>query len=454
VLGRDLAAFAVRTFGTVDPGTRYLRAPHAWAIAERLEACARGETTRLIVNLPPRSMKSILVSVAWPAWLIGRDPATRIMAASYSERLAVKHALDFRLVLGSAWYRSLFPGVALAPDQNEKHKIQTTARGHRIATTVGGTATGEGADVLIVDDPHNPRQALSEAQRRAALDWFDQTFATRLNDKRRGAIVVAMQRLHVEDLTGHLLKKGGWEHLCLPAEAEAPERHPVAPGRFFERAAGEPLQPAREGPAELARARQELGSYAYAAQYQQRPVPLAGGMVPVAWFRRYRAAPAGARIVLSWDTASKGRAHNDPSACGVWAETAAGHFLLDVVRRRMDYPELRRSALALAAKWRPAAVLIEDQASGQALAQDLAREPGVPVIALRPEGDKATRMARVSPTIEAGRVFLPERAPWLADYEAELASFPEGAHDDQADMTSQYLAWARARATGPRVRRL
>lgn len=443
----------MRAFGTVDPGTRYQEAPHVALIAEHLEACARGEIARLIVNLPPRSMKSILVSVAWPAWLIGRDPTTKIIAASYSERLAVKHALDFRLVLGTPWYRRIFPGVALAPDQNEKHKVQTTARGHRMATGVGGTATGEGADLLIVDDPHNPRQALSEAQRRGALDWFDQTFATRLNDKRRGAIVVVMQRLHVEDLTGHLLAKGGWEHLCLPAEAVADECYPMRGGRAFRRRAGEVLHPAREGAEELARAKRELGSYAYAAQYQQQPVPRAGGMVPIAWFRRYRTAPASPkRIVLSWDTASKGQAHNDPSACGVWAETDAGHHLLDVLRRRMDYPDLRRAALSLAARWRPAAILIEDQASGQALAQDLRREPGLPVIALRPEGDKATRMARASPAIEAGRVFLPERAPWLADYEAEIAAFPQGAHDDQADMTSQYLDWARARSTGPRVR--
>ncbi len=220
ILRQDLASFTAKAFQTVDPGTRYRDNWHIGLVAEHLAACARGEITRLVINMPPRHLKSLCVSVAWPAWLLGQDPGKRIMAASYSRALAVKHALDCRLILGAPWYRRIFPGVALAADQNEKHKVQTTARGHRIATSVGGTATGEGADVLIVDDPHNPRQAMSEKIREKALDWFDQTFSTRLDDKRRGVIVVVMQRLHERDLTGHLLARGGWEHLCLPAVAE------------------------------------------------------------------------------------------------------------------------------------------------------------------------------------------------------------------------------------------
>ncbi|MEX2648626.1 MAG: phage terminase large subunit [Alphaproteobacteria bacterium] len=454
ILRSDLASFVAKTFATVNPGAEFQPGWHIELIAEHLAACGRAEITRLVINLPPRSLKSIIVSVAWPAWLMGRDPATRVMAASYSERLAVKHALDCRHVMAQGWYRRLFPGFALAPDQNEKHKIQTTARGHRIATGVGGTATGEGGDVLIVDDPHNPRQAMSRVQRRRALVWFDQTFANRLDDKRRGVIVVVMQRLHAEDLTGHLLGKGGWTHLNLPAEAPARaivRRGPLA----IARAPGEPLHPAREGTVELARARRELGARAYAAQYLQEPVREDGGIVQIRWFRRARRAPEQPkRIVLSWDTAAKGRAHNDPTVCGVWAEAAMEWHLIDVIRRHMDYPELRRTALDLIARWAPAAVLIEDQASGQALIQDLREAGRLPVIAIRPEGDKVTRLARVSPLIEAGRVVLPLDAPWLAEYETELAAFPEARHDDQVDMTSQFLAWASGRATAPRIRRL
>ncbi|MCH9020472.1 MAG: phage terminase large subunit [Proteobacteria bacterium] len=455
VLRQDLASFTAKTFHTVSPGTRYLDNWHVHLICEHLAACARGEITRLVINMPPRHLKSICVSVAWPAWLLGHDPSARIMAASYSRALSVKHAQDCRLVITAPWYRRLFPGVRLAPDQNEKHKFQTTARGHRIATSVGGTATGEGADVLVVDDPHNPRQALSPTMRQAALDWFDQTYSSRLDDKKRGVIVVVMQRLHERDLTGHLLAKGGWRHLCLPAEAEARTVIDFGAVRVV-RAPGARLHPAREGAAEIARGKRELGSYAYAAQYQQRPAPVEGGVVKEAWFKRYAEPPADPRrIVQSWDTAHKAGELNDPSVCGTWAETETGYYLLEVVCRRMEYPALKRAARSLAGKWNPDAILIEDKASGQSLIQDLRAETKLPVIAVRPEADKLTRMSTVSPTIEAGRVFLPETAPWLNDYEAEMMSFPNSAHDDQVDMTSQFLKWAGARRpAGPRVRRL
>ena len=455
ILRQDLASFTAKVFHSVNPTARYLDNWHVQLICEYLAACSRGEITRLLINLPPRSLKSICVSVAWPAWMMGHQPTKRIMTASYNRELSIRHALDFRLVTTSPWYQRLFPGFVPAADQNEKHKLQTTARGHRIATSVGGAATGEGADVLIVDDPHNPRQALSKVQREGALDWFDQTFSSRLDDKKKGVMVVVMQRLHERDLTGHLLAKGGWEHLCMPAEAE--RRTIIDFGSVkLTREPGALLHPDREGPHEITRAKRELGAYAYAAQYQQRPAPLVGGIVDLAWFKRYGVAPATPlRIIQSWDTAFKGGALNDPSVCGTWAETETGFYLLHVARRRLEYPALKRAAKNLAAKYSPDAILIEDKASGQSLIQDLRAETRLPVIALRPQADKLTRMSTASPAIEAGRVFLPEVADWLEEYEAEMAIFPNGAHDDQVDMTSQFLHWATAkRRASPRLRRL
>ena len=455
ILRQDLASFTAKVFHTVNPTARYLDNWHVQLICEYLAACSRGEIKRLIINLPPRSLKSISVSVAWPAWLMGHAPSRRIMTASYSRQLSIRHALDFRLVTASPWYGRLFPGFAAAADQNEKHKWQTTSSGHRIATSVGGAATGEGADVLIVDDPHNPRQALSTTLHDNALDWFDQTFSSRLDDKKKGVMVVVMQRLHERDLTGPLLAKGGWAHLCLPAAAG---RRPVidfGPARLT-RPPGALPRRARGRPRELARPKRAPGAYAYAAQYQQRPAPLRGGIVDLAWFKRYGAAPATPlRIVQSWDTAFKGGALNDPSVCGTWAETETGFYLLHVARRRLEYPALKRAAMSLAALWSPDAILIEDKASGQSLIQDVRNQTRLPVIALRPEADKLTRMSTASPAIEAGRVFLPETADWLDDYEAEMAIFPNGAHDDQVDMTSQFLRWAAARRrAAPRMRRL
>lgn len=263
LLRQDLSSFVAKTFSTVSPGVRYLPNWHIDLICAHLVEATAGRIKRLIINMPPRYMKSIAVSVAWPAWLLGRRPQSKIIVASYSAALSLKHSLDCRHVVQSDWYRRVFPAVELAADQNQKHRFSTTRRGFRLATSIGGTVTGEGGDVLIVDDPHDPRRANSARLRQAALDWFDQTFSSRLDDKRRGVIVVVMQRLHESDLTGHLLAKGGWTHLCLPAEAEAEET--VSCGRVrITRAPGDLLHPEREGREEMERVKRELA---------RRPLP-------------------------------------------------------------------------------------------------------------------------------------------------------------------------------------
>ena len=390
LLRQHLSSFVQKTFATVDPGAKYLHNWHIDLMAEYLEGCTHRDITRLIINIPPRYMKSIAVSVAWPAWVLGHDPSSKFLCASYSEKLSLKHSVDCRLVLQSPWYRQLFPQVALTGDQNEKSKFVTTLRGHRIATSAGGTATGEGGDFLIVDDPHNPKQAQSTVERENALTWFDQTFYSRLNDKQRGVIVVIMQRLHDNDLTGHLLAQGGWEHLKIPAIAE--QKTVIDFGRVQRmRASGDLLHPEREGSAELAKTQVALGSYGFAGQYQQNPVPAEGGMIKAQWFQRYQRAPHNfTRIVQSWDTAYKPKQVNDPSVCTTWGEHGNGYYLLDVWCQHADYPTLKAEVLRLYQQWQPCAVLIEDKASGQSLIQDLYAGSRLPVIAIAPEGDKLT----------------------------------------------------------------
>ncbi len=277
---------------TVSPNMRYQHNWHIEAIAEYLIACAEGEVTRLIINLPPRMLKSTIISVAWPAWLLGNDPAQRIMAASYAQSLSVKHSTDCRVVLQSAWYRKLFVQTRLSLDQNEKEKFTTTWRGYRKAVSVGGAAIGEGGNILIVDDPLNPLQASHYTQREAVNQWFDHTWATRLDDKLRGAMVVVMQRLHPNDLSGYLLEKGGWEHLCLPAIA--PEHARIHVGGFTrERHAGEVLHAAREPLVLLERMKHDLGSSNFNAQYQQAPIREQGTLIRPHWFPRFDLASIG-----------------------------------------------------------------------------------------------------------------------------------------------------------------
>lgn len=443
ILRNDFASFIGKSLSTADPGAHFQHNWHIDLIAEYLEAARRGEVTRLIINMPPRSLKSQCVSIAWPAWILAHDPSARIMAASYSAALAVRHSLDCRQVITSPWYRHLFPQVRLAADQNEKRKFMTTQRGFRFATSVGGTATGEGGNFLIIDDPMNAQQAMNAGLRAHVKRWYDHTFSTRLNDKKRGVIVLVMQRLHADDLTAHLIEKGGFTHLSLPAIAATPII--CAFGRVMKkREVGDILHPAREDAALLERAKIELGSQGFSAQYQQQPLPEEGSMMKREWWLRYERLPENpGRIVQSWDTAIKVQDHNDASVCLTFAESEQKSFVLDVQVMRLEYPDLKRRVCELAAAYKPHAILIEDKASGQQLLQDLKRETSLPVIASLSGTNKITRFAAVSAMIEAGRLVLPVGAPWLAAFEQELLEFPHGKHDDQVDALTQYLDFLR-----------
>lgn len=455
LLRTDFSSFIAKTLETADPGCAFLPNWHIDLIAEYLQAVRHGQITRLLINMPPRSLKSQSVSIAWPAWLLGHDPSARIMAASYSASLAIRHSLDCRAVMLSGWYRELFQDTQLARDQNEKHKFMTTARGFRFATSVGGTATGEGGNFLIVDDPLNPAQAMNPLMRTMVNRWYDHTFSTRLNDKRRGAIVVVMQRLHQDDLSGHLLEKGGFTHLSLPAIA--PEATCLDFGRIRKRrSVGELLHPAREDAALLERAKHELGAQAFAAQYQQQPLPEQGSMLQRRWLQRHASPPVSAmRIVQSWDTAIKAADHHDASVCLTFAEAGGISYLLEAEVMRLEYPDLKRRVQELAARHLPQAVLVEDKASGQQLLQDLKRETSLPLIAMRSNTSKVTRFAAISAMIEAGRLSLPLNAPWLADFEAELLAFPHGRHDDQVDALTQYFDFIRKNQnSGAGIRRI
>lgn len=444
----SLSQFIRKAFESVDPGASYLHNWHIDLIAEYLEAATRRDIKRLIINIPPGYLKSISVNVAWPAWLLGNNPSERIVSASYSDALSLKHSVDCRLVTQTEWFKELYPDFQLTADQNTKTKFMSTARGFRFATSVGGTVTGDGGNFLLVDDPLNPVQAASDTERKSANVWFDQTFSNRLRDKKNGVIVVIMQRLHEDDLTGHLLRKGGWEHISLPLIAEQDERFEIN-GKTFIRGKGELLHPEREGMMEVERQKTELGSYAFSAQMQQRPAPDGGGIFKMEWFVRYDHKPPKEtvlRIVHSWDTAFKKDQHNDPSCCTVWHETPSGYYLVDVKTGRWEYPEVKRHILNLAARDTPDAILIEDKASGQSLIQDIRSETTLPVIAIEPEADKETRARAQAATVEARNVFLPKHADWLVDFEREISLFPAATHDDQVDSMVQFLRWAKERA--------
>ena len=442
LLRQNFNAFVEKAFTTLAPGQAFVPGWHMRAIGWQLERVRRGEIRRLIVNLPPRSLKSIMASVAFPAFLLGHDPTQRIICVSYSGDLARKHANDFRALMEASWYRDLFPGARIGRKDSET-EIELTARGFRLATSVGGTLTGRGAQLLVIDDPLKPEDALSEAKRGAANEWFRTTLMSRLDDKRTGTIVIVMQRVHVDDLAGFVLSlSDDWTVLNLPAIAEIDEDIRLSATQVHHRRAGDVLSPEREPLWVLEALRQQLGSDAFSAQYQQAPAPPGGAMIKRAWVRRYSELPPKVDQYLtlqSWDTASKGGPDNDLSVCTTWIVTKDKRwFLVDVWRGRVDYPALKANVHGLAKKWGVRRVLVEDAGAGTALVQELKREISG-IIGVTPIGDKVTRMAVASAKFEAGQVLLPERATWLPDLEAELFAFPGARHDDQCDSISQAL---------------
>ncbi len=442
LLRNDFRAFIHKVFTTLCPGQDYERSWHIEAIAHQLERVRRGEITRLIINMPPRSLKSITSSVALPAFVLGLDPTRRIICVSYSAELAKKHSNDFRAVVESPWYRALFPGTRIGQKDSEV-EIETTARGFRLATSVGGTLTGRGGQIIIIDDPLKPDDAYSEAKRNAANEWYKNTLLSRLDDKRTGAIVIVMQRVHMDDLTGFVRSLSDeWEVLNLPAIAEVDEDIPISAMESYPRKAGEALSPLREPLPVLENLKLQLGSDAFSAQYQQMPVPPGGAMIKRNWIVRYDELPITHErflILQSWDTANKGGPESDFSVCTTWFVTRARRwYLIDVWRKRVDYPKLKAAVQTLAARHKARRVLVEDAGSGTFLFQELRGEVDG-IVAVKPERDTISRMAVASAKFESGLVFLPERAPWLADFEAELFAFPGSQHDDQCDSVSQAL---------------
>jgi predicted phage terminase large subunit-like protein len=437
----DFPSFIRRCYHTLSPGSPFLMNWHILALAHELELIRLGKSKRLIINLP-RSLKSIVSSVSFPAFFLGHDPTKRLIAVSYGSDLATKHANDFRAILNSDWYRRVFTRTRISPTKNTEFEVATTRNGYRLATSLEGTLTGRGGDIIIIDDPLKPIDALSDPKRERVNQWFFNTLLSRLDDKQNGAIIVVMQRLHMNDLTGVLLSGSDiWRHLNLTAIAERDEEIEIGNELTYFRRAGEVLHSEREPLLVLESIRSQLGSDTFAAQYQQAPVPPGGAMIKRVWVCRYDQLPAREdyfQVIQSWDTASKEGGQNDWSVCTTWFVQQNRYYLVDLIRGRFDYPTLRSRVIAHAKLHKPNRILIEDAGVGTALIQEL-KTANFSAIPVKPERDKVTRMSIQTSKFESGQVLFPKQAPWLAELEAELFAFPHGRHDDQVDSISQAL---------------
>lgn len=459
LLRGDFHGFIERSFYELNPGTEFQDNWHLHVIADTLEQVRLGEQKRVLILVPPRSLKSHSASVAFPAFVLGHDPSAQIICVSYAQDLSNKLASDCRSLMMSKMYKRIFD-TRIRSRRPAIQELVTTKNGFRFATSVGGVLTGRGGDYLIIDDPLQPYSALSEIERRRVNDWYDHTLLSRLNDKRSGRIIIVMQRLHEDDLVGHVLDKDDWCVLRFPVLADRDEAFTIR-DRFgnettYRRHVGEVLHPEHEDRSMLDKMAFLMGSYDFDSQYQQAPSPAGGGMIKADWFKTYvpkvpRQSPDFHNhwdfIFQSWDTANKATELSDFSVCTTWGVKGKHLFLLDVYRNRLDYPTLKRAVIELAGLWWPRTIVIEDMASGTQLVQDLIADGVSRVQRYRPPPgqDKVMRMHTCCSTIENGFVHLPENAEWLEAYKKELRAFPKGKHDDQVDSTSQALDWMKHR---------
>ena len=424
---------------------------HLDAVAHHLEAVARGEITRLLVNIPPGTSKSTLIGVMYPAWLWGPggQPQHRYIGAAHEQGLAVRDNRLMRELVRSEWYQSLWP-MGLKGDQNEKLYFENDHRGFRQACAVA-SMTGRRGHTIAWDDPLSPEKANSEAHRKEAIRILTETVPTRLNDPEKSSIIVVMQRLHEEDPSGYILANDlGYEHLLIPMEFEPERRKTTGIGWTDPRRdEGELLDPKRFPPHVIERDKRAMGSYAWAGQMQQRPSPRGGGVLRDEWWQYYDLSPDIEWRGIWADTAQKAKESSDYSVFQCWGRSASGKaVMLDQIRGKWEAPELLAQARAFWAKHKAVqgmgvlrSLKVEDKVSGTGLIQTLKRE-GVPVIGIqrKPGEDKMTRAMDAAPSIEAGQVLLPRLAPWLSDFLAETAAFPNGAHDDQVDPMADAVA--------------
>ena len=425
-----------------------------------------GQIRQLLINIPPRTLKSLIWSVAAPAWLMGNDPAEQILCGSHAMTLAYKFSVYSRMVMESIWYNALFPNVVLAHDQNEKSKFMTTQSGQRMATSVDSKLTGDGGNWLILDDPNDPKGTKSDVERDKVNEWVDLTWGTRKNNPKTCVEIVIQQRLHVNDVTGHLLEQGGWEHLVISQEFEKKSIFifPISKKKIVKEE-GALLHPERvdrsDNPNMIPNLKKRLGEYGYAGQHVQRPFPKGGDRVKMSWFPRHRELPKKMdEIILSSDTASKAKEVNDPSVIQVYGRVDVQWYFIYQWKKRVAFPELESMAIAMGNQWKPDAFLIEDKSSGIAMIQVLRKKTQLPIIAIEPEADKITRFDTQTPSLEAGLLSLPDPVAlpneWMADVEANLSAFPNPNAWDELDAMSQFLKHLRKRdeRTAPQVRSL
>lgn len=464
---RSLAEFVKGAWPILEPTTELCWNWHIDAICDHLEAVTNGDIKKLMINVPPGHMKSLLVAVFWPAWVWLRNPAWRVLFTTYADELSKRDSMNCRDIIESQWYRETFKvDWELSKDRNTKSFFSNTKRGARMALSVEGKATGFRGDAVVFDDPMNVENEPSKEALEKITNWWDQRMTSRLNDMDNGVFVGIMQRIHEGDLSGHLINKDGekWEHLCLQSEFE-PEN--VCETSIFKdprKKRGELLFKGKFPRKVIEQAKIDLGPQ-FEAQHQQRPSAVGGQVFEMKWWRfwYHPDLPPPAPVVStidgvryehmqvplpkinmqcqSWDLSFKKTSSSD-FVCGqVWGTSFDGYYLLDQVHGRMSFTETVEEFEAMSEKWPYADdKFVEDKANGPALI-DMLSDKISGIEAINPEGGKEARAHAATVPIKRGQVYLPHplMCPWVNSLLSETRSFPKGKHDDQVDALTQAL---------------
>jgi predicted phage terminase large subunit-like protein len=461
-LRNNFTAFFKKAWEVFEPTTELVWNFHQEAICEHLQAMKNNKIQRLLVALPPRHSKSSIISVAFPAWIWITNPSERFLCASYAMSLALRDSQRCRELVDSEWYQSRFgDSFKWLPDQNQVRRFENTARGFRLATSIEGAATGEGGSWILVDDPHNIQEGESDAIRVATLSWWDRVMTSRLNNQQTGKMVIIGQRVHEEDLIGHLLETGDWEYLCLPAEYESTKKTVTSIGWQDPREKdGEPLWKDKFPKSILSYLKKTLGVH-YFSQYQQRPVRDSGNIFKAAYFFQYteydtyyllhtpdgqekQVLKAHCRTVISTDLALSEKAEADYTVFLTWAVTPNMEFLLiDIFHERLEAPEaeelLWNKCVSARRFW---AALLEDVAYQKSTIQRLRRgtpvakgklRKGIPVIGYHPTVDKVSRAQSMVVWFSSGNFYFNSYLAGYADFKKELLGFPRVGKDDFVD---------------------
>jgi len=448
---RSLYFFVKKAWSVIEPSTPFVDGWHIKAICEYLEACVMGEIRNLIINVPPRHMKSLLVNVFFPAWVWTTKSEKKFIFTSYGEDLAIRDSVQCRKLITSQWYLNNWD-VELRKDQNQKGSFENSKGGYRKSFGFGGGIVGEGGDFICVDDPIKPEDAHSDPVRNTVNSTYDSTISTRLNDPKQGVRLLIMQRLHQDDLSGHLLAgKEHYEHLCLPAEYEG-VRFISSIGFVDPRKSNnELLWPERFGVAEIQSLKNTLSELGIAGQLQQRPSTVAGNIFKKEFFTNRIDNDDVIGRWISCDTSQSIKATADPNAI-VIGELRSDYrlFIRFVSNKRLDFTDLQSEVEKLATRYRNKlqAIIIESKSSGISLQQSISNTSPdwmkELVVPWNPTGSKEQRFYQAALWCEKNCILLPpptENYEWLYDFEKEIFTVPNSTHDDMADSFSQLIIY-------------